>query len=333
MKTLGFCLILAGVAYLFYAFNMDVSVDVPSTYLPGIGSIGGGTVANIDLMARRQNHLSVAGLMTFIGVLLVIFGKDGAKPGPDQVAPAELRVPSYFEGIRDLNNDAYRLWLSKFYLIERNDIFAKFVLNEKTFDTLDDALTHAHTLEEQYELAVANEEELRSAEVAAQLEASRVAAEQTAAEWRERKPKVIVAAVMTVAVITASYFILKESPEELVARVAREQAEKEKYIAGFEKQFGITVPKDAVNIEVTEKAALYPFYCGGSTEGTLLEFTTGSTEKEVRDLFGRSLGQGQPKFKDLDYSYNWTWKNGTRRSELTMHPSDPLVDVNFCVVD
>ncbi|MFM5906220.1 MAG: hypothetical protein ACKOPO_01305, partial [Novosphingobium sp.] len=64
MKIFGYILIVIGAAYLILAFNMDVAISTPSTYVPGYGDVGGGAVANLDLMARRQNHLMVAGLIT-----------------------------------------------------------------------------------------------------------------------------------------------------------------------------------------------------------------------------------------------------------------------------
>jgi hypothetical protein len=60
MRGFGYFFIFVGIAYLIFAFNMDVSVSTSSTYIPGLGSVGGGEVANLDLMARRQNHLGTS---------------------------------------------------------------------------------------------------------------------------------------------------------------------------------------------------------------------------------------------------------------------------------
>ena len=49
-----------------------------------------------------------------------------------------------FNGERLLENDAYKIFLSKKYSIKRNDLFNKFEANEKLFDTLDDALNYAN---------------------------------------------------------------------------------------------------------------------------------------------------------------------------------------------
>ena len=53
---------------------------------------------------------------------------------------------------RDLSSDAYKLYLAKKYSIERNDVFEKFVCDEKLFSTLDEALIHANSLEKHADL-------------------------------------------------------------------------------------------------------------------------------------------------------------------------------------
>ena len=48
---------------------------------------------------------------------------------------------------RDLNSDAYKLYLGKKYEIQRNDLFHKFECKEKLFESLDEALAFADELE------------------------------------------------------------------------------------------------------------------------------------------------------------------------------------------
>ena len=50
---------------------------------------------------------------------------------------------------RDLTSDAYKIWLVETYEIKKNDVFEKYVCNEKLFETLDDALIYANSLEEE----------------------------------------------------------------------------------------------------------------------------------------------------------------------------------------
>ena len=50
---------------------------------------------------------------------------------------------------RDLNSDAYKLYLGKKYEIQRNDLFQKFECKEKLFESLDEALAFANELEKE----------------------------------------------------------------------------------------------------------------------------------------------------------------------------------------
>lgn len=125
-----------GVVWLFIAFNMDTSVSTGGgVYMPD-------RVENLGLIARRQNHLMIAGLVTLIGTLLAIFGKQNA-PEPERVEPAgnSLEGPPF---VRDLSSDRYRLWLAERHGITRNDLFDRFVLDGQTYESLDGALAAAH---------------------------------------------------------------------------------------------------------------------------------------------------------------------------------------------
>lgn len=64
MKKLGFFALVIGVLWVVVALNIDVSVDT-----------GYGRVNNIGLMASRQNHIIIGGLIVLVGVLMLIFGK------------------------------------------------------------------------------------------------------------------------------------------------------------------------------------------------------------------------------------------------------------------
>lgn len=209
MKNFGYVLTVGGVIYLLIAFNMDVSVSTSSTYVPGYGSIGGGSVANLDLMARRQNHLIVAGLMTLIGVLLAIFGKGAEAEAEDASVKPVPALPTSFRGERDLTNDSYRLWLAKSYDIQRNDVFDKFVMDERTFDNLDDALASAHGRDE---AQIQNEIEAGEAEEAARQKRERATKETKEQEYRDfektmGKTSLIIGTILVVvAVGLSTYF-------------------------------------------------------------------------------------------------------------------------------
>jgi hypothetical protein len=213
MKVFGYFLIGIGVVYLLIAFNMDVSVSTSSTYVPGYGAIGGGSVANLNLMAQRQNHLLVAGLITLIGALMAIFGKDQGRSNGTESSDRSMVLPSAnFNGEHDLASDGYRLWLARHYQIERNEVFNRFVLGEQTFENLDNALVHAHALEMEKIAAKKAESERVEAETAANREAARIATEEADAQWKETRPKMVVATVIAIGLSVAAYFLLMDRP-------------------------------------------------------------------------------------------------------------------------
>ena len=55
---------------------------------------------------------------------------------------------STFSGERSLNNDSYKLYLTKNYGVEKNIALERIVCNEKLFSTIDDALAYADSLEQ-----------------------------------------------------------------------------------------------------------------------------------------------------------------------------------------
>lgn len=77
---------------------------------------------------------------------------------------------------RNLESDAYKIWLGKQYNITRNDLFGKFECDEKLFDSLLDALTYADELERQRE----EKQELDRQERSVRIEQHRTLAEQPA---------------------------------------------------------------------------------------------------------------------------------------------------------
>ena len=67
-----------------------------------------------------------------------------------QVANAEstpASKPTSSRPERNLDSDAYKIWLGKQYNITKNDLFDKYECDEKLFATLDEALDHANALE------------------------------------------------------------------------------------------------------------------------------------------------------------------------------------------
>ena len=101
-----------------------------------------------------------------------------------QVANAEstpASKPTSSRPERDLDSDAYKIWLGKQYNITKNDLFDKYECDEKLFATLDEALIYADEMEirleldERERLAIANQQRIDAREMADQQEREAIA--------------------------------------------------------------------------------------------------------------------------------------------------------------
>ena len=91
----------------------------------------------------------------FIGILVFIYMLI-VKPEGTLTVTYEYRAPAQnkespreelsFSGDADLVNDSYVLYLSKKFDIQKNDVLGKYVLREKLYDTIDQALEAGHEL-------------------------------------------------------------------------------------------------------------------------------------------------------------------------------------------
>ncbi len=76
-------------------------------------------------------------------IIVLLLPRDSdSNPSEENKTPT-IQAPE----TRDLTDDAYKLYLAKKYSIERNDIFEKFVCDNKMFDSMDSALSYADSLE------------------------------------------------------------------------------------------------------------------------------------------------------------------------------------------
>ena len=116
------------------------------------------------LIAANKGVSSAAGfwLGAFLGpiglVIVALLSPDG-----DDQASAPAPVSKSFEGERALSNDAYRLWLTSRYAIQRNEVLDRYVVSDRLFPSVDDALHHASELHRE-EIEAAEAEKQRKAE-------------------------------------------------------------------------------------------------------------------------------------------------------------------------
>jgi hypothetical protein len=144
-KTIGYWLLVIGGLILIWAmFIFDTSVAVDAYR----------RVNNLGLLNDQRNYSLIGGFIAIVGVFF-IFKNDGEDKSNQSIQPSSdspmkhvINHPQkndlVFNGDKNLDNDAYKIFLSKKYNIKRNDLFNKFeVNNSKLFDTLDDALLFA----------------------------------------------------------------------------------------------------------------------------------------------------------------------------------------------
>lgn len=101
----------------------------------------------VAIVAKNKGRSGIAWfLLSFlISPLLSLILVLVLKPAVEEVVVEEVG----FDGNRDLNNDAYKLFLSKKYDIQKNDVFGKFVCQEQMYPTIEEALIFAHDLEQE----------------------------------------------------------------------------------------------------------------------------------------------------------------------------------------
>ena len=80
MKGFGTFILIVGVCWLVFALSMDVSV-----------STGLGRVKNLGLMADRQLHAIVGGMIALAGLIMLIFGGRSAAPAASVPAVNDTR--------------------------------------------------------------------------------------------------------------------------------------------------------------------------------------------------------------------------------------------------
>lgn len=316
MRAIGYIMICVGVIYILIAFNMDVSVSTSTTYVRGYGSIGGGEVANLDLMERRQNHLIVACLITLLGALFAIFGKDEIAESESIKESAKPEsVQNNFEGEPDLSSDPYRLWLAERYDIARNEIFQRFVIADQTFETLDQALAFADSQEVAKRAQIEEEESRKRAEEEAKALEAQMLAEQSQEEWEKNKPKVIAAGAVGVVIVFGLIYFSIESPEEREARLAAEAAEAEAELALAEAEIGVSLPEDVRKVEFKQNSDA--LLCSvdsieaelpAEARVTRISFDTTMDAAQLKARFVEAFGEGQAGYKYLDGDGDdWLW--------------------------
>lgn len=80
MKGFGTFALIVGICWVVFALSMDVSV-----------STGMGRVNNLGLMADRQVHAIVGGMIALAGLVMMLLGSKGSTPGRAETAEHDTR--------------------------------------------------------------------------------------------------------------------------------------------------------------------------------------------------------------------------------------------------
>lgn len=147
MKTLGQFLIAIGLVLGLVAFSMKTTVPIESSFIGGT-YLPSREVNNIGLMDDRRNYLLTAGVLLIVGVQLLIGSRHKQSSPTTGTTDANGQfVTGQFHGARDVTSDSYRLHLTRKYSIELNNTLGKYVVGDRLYASLEDALSFAHKRE------------------------------------------------------------------------------------------------------------------------------------------------------------------------------------------
>ena len=108
--------------------------------------------------------------------------------------------------LRDLTSDAYRIWLGKTYDIKKNLLFEKYELNERLFETLDEAISQADSVEQEREIDLEKGETEAEREITEQRIAEEAGREKTKAQESNNDKFALVWIGMTLLISVAMLF-------------------------------------------------------------------------------------------------------------------------------
>ena len=136
-KSIGqIVFVISAVLLAYFLFFFDTSVSVGSGY----------RVNNLGLMQDKQNYIIFSSVLLLIGIFLYLKDYSSKDNTVLESSPKEPLKNSY-DKEKDLNSDAYKIFLVAKYKLRKNDVLNKYEFNDQLFDNVDFALEHVHQIE------------------------------------------------------------------------------------------------------------------------------------------------------------------------------------------
>lgn len=169
MKSIGLIIASISALCLLLALNMSTTVTTGERTF-GNFTVPSMTVNNLGLMQDKQNYIIVSAVFLILGVGIFLIApkndsKESMKHDESDHIPNEEKIGQYVKNTqinsseRNIDNDAYKLYLIEKYKIVKNEVLNQFVLNSKIYETIGDVLNTAHNIELQESMEA--EEKLR----------------------------------------------------------------------------------------------------------------------------------------------------------------------------
>ncbi|QWD08408.1 hypothetical protein G6716_04895 [Polynucleobacter paneuropaeus] len=125
---------------------------------------------------------------------------------------------STFSGEPLLTNDAYKIFLTNKYGIQKNDALGKYIIQEKLFDSIDEALKFAANAEESIKINKEKEDQLKKAQAAE--ERQKEADYLNSSEYKKKKILKVIGALVLFAALFSYIFINFNSGKSQQSQIA-----------------------------------------------------------------------------------------------------------------
>lgn len=148
-KNLGWGLLIVGASVVFWAFFIfDTSIAVDAYT----------RVNNLGLLNDQRNYAMLGGFVAAFGIFLIFRAEPKEKQGHsnNQANISPNKNDKTFAGNKSIENDAYKIFLVQKYSIEKNVTLDKFIVKDKLFNSIEEALLYASGLDESSSLSQLN---------------------------------------------------------------------------------------------------------------------------------------------------------------------------------